>query len=124
MFIRARTSKGRSYLQLVRGYRDADGVVRQETIGLGIKSDPQKTLSLTEVIKEEIAHEREWLRKCRRERGKWAKYDSAFARKQHAQWERAVSRVVDKINRLEAALVDKQAAAASLTASSRRRDQR
>jgi hypothetical protein len=105
MFIRSRTSKGKAYLQLVRGYRDADGVVRQETIGLG-QSDPHKTLSLDEAIKDEIAHEREWLRKSRRERGQWAKHDTAFAHKQHAKWERSVSRAEDKIRRLEAALVD------------------
>jgi len=106
MFIRSRTSKGRPYLQLVRGYRDADGVVRQETVGLGIQSDPPETLSITEVIRQELAHEREWLRKSKRERGQWAKHDTAFARKQHAQWERSISRVEDKIKRLEAALVD------------------
>jgi len=106
MFIRARTSKGRSYLQLVRGYRDADGAVRQETIGLGVQSDPQETVSLTEAIKKELAYEREWLRKCRRGRGQWAKHNSTFAQKQHAKWERSVSRAEDKIKRLEAAFVD------------------
>ena len=115
MFIRSHTSQGRSYRQLVRGYRDENGAVRQKTIGL--RAVPRETVSVTEAIREELAHEREWLRKCRRERRRWTKHDTAFARKQHARWEQAVSRAEDKIKRLEAALVDTTGSARATPAS-------
>lgn len=96
MFIRARVSKKQTYFQLVRGYRDEDGVVRQETVGLGPFDS----------VKEALVWERKALQKYRRQRARWSGSSSDVGQKQVEKFDRLISRCESKIARLEAASVD------------------
>jgi hypothetical protein len=94
MFVRARKARGQVYYQLVRGYRDAEGKVRQETLGLGV----------CETVAEALEYEQRAVRRARSQRGRWRDVGhSDFARLEFERLDKIVKASEAKIVKLEEA---------------------
>jgi len=102
MFVRSRVVKGHTYYQLVHGYRDEAGAVRQKTLSLG----PFET------VEEALAFEKRQLPKYKRKRTEWKdcrdKEPSSLGRKEFDRWDRRVSLTEAKITKLQDALVERR----------------
>lgn len=89
MFIRARQVKGQVYYQLVRGYRDAAGKVRQETMGI-----------TGETVGEALRWEKALLRELRRDRKRLEPVRNSDYITHRRKFERADKRVQDSETRI------------------------
>src|SRR5947209_8420089 len=88
MFIRSKIAKGTEYYQVVHGYRDESGRVRQRTVA---------SLGRCPTVEDAIKAEKKKLSKLRRDRGRFIGQQYSWGLKRAEQLDRLIERSEAKV---------------------------